>query len=275
MFLFELLKALIFGIIEGVTEWLPVSSTGHMLLLDGLLRLNVSDSFYEVFEVLIQLGAACAVAVKYRERLTPFGKSAEGRRATRRLWQATLLGVLPSAVIGLLFDDLIEEKLYTPTVVALMLILYGAAFIIAEALMKKGTPKATDLSHIDNKKAITVGLFQILSLVPGTSRSGVTILGAYLCGASRSLAAEFSFLLALPTMIGAGALRGVKFIAEGNGLRLSELAILAAGTLTAYAVSRIVVDFLTDFVRKHGFLIFGIYRIILGGILLFYFWGRT
>ena len=275
MFLFELIKAIVFGVVEGITEWLPVSSTGHMLLLDEFLRLHVSENFYEVFEVLIQLGAACAVAVKYREILTPFGKSTEQRRASIRLWRMILIGLLPSAVIGFFFDDIIEEKFYTPTVVASMLLLYGIAFIIAEVALKKRTPNATELTHIDNKKAMAVGLFQVLSLIPGTSRSGVTILGAYICGASRALATEFSFLLALPTMLGAGLLRVVKFIAEGNRLTISELVILGVGAITAYFVSRLTVEFLTEFVRKRGFFIFGIYRIILGGILLLYFWGRT
>lgn len=271
MFLFELLKAILFGIVEGITEWLPVSSTGHMLLLDELLRLDVSEKFYEVFEVLIQLGAVCAVAVKYRERLTPFGRNGGKRAEAFHLWRVTLVGVLPSAVIGFLFDDLIEEKFYTPTVVAIMLFLYGVGFISAELIMKKRRARVTDLSQMDGKKAAVVGLFQTLALIPGTSRSGATILGAYLCGASRQTATEFSFLLAIPTMLGAGLLRAVKFFIEGSRFTLSELVILAVGAITAYAVSRIVVDLLTEFVRKRGFFIFGIYRIILGGVILLFF----
>ena len=270
MLLFELLKAVIFGIVEGVTEWLPVSSTGHMLLLDKVLRIEVSEEFYEVFEVVIQLGAALAVAVKYRDALSIFGKTAEQKSVTLRLWGVTVVGILPSAVVGILFDDLIEENLYSPTVVAIMLLLYGVAFIAAEAFMKKRAPRFTELSHIDGKRAVLIGLFQTLSLIPGTSRSGATILGGLLCGASRSVATEFSFLLALPTMLGAGLLRGAKFFLEGNSLALSELVLLAVGTLTAYAVSRIAVDFLTGFVKIHGFTVFGIYRIILGGVILLF-----
>ena len=270
MFLFELLKAIIFGIVEGVTEWLPVSSTGHMLLLDEILRLDLSADFYEVFEVVIQLGAALAVAVKYRDMLSPFRKNAEQMRTALRLWRVTVIGVIPSAVAGLLLDDLIEEKFYTPTVVATTLLLYGIAFIIVEIIMKKRAPTVTYLSQINSKRATAIGLFQILSLIPGTSRSGATILGGFLCGASRSVATEFSFLLALPTMLGAGLLRGAKFFLEGNSLALSELVLLAVGTLTAYAVSRIAVDFLTGFVKIHGFTVFGIYRIILGGVILLF-----
>lgn len=271
MFFFEILKAIFFGIVEGVTEWLPVSSTGHMLLIDELFRLNMSDSFYRVFEVVIQLGAVAAVTVKYREKLTPFGKTAEQRRETWRLWRMTVIGVLPSAIIGALYDDLIEELFYTPMVVALMLLLYGVGFIIVEIINRKRVPSITALSQIDNKEAALVGIFQTLSLIPGTSRSGATIIGAYICGASRAVATEFSFLLAIPTMLGAGLLRGVKFLAEGNRVEPSELAILAVGMVTAYLVSRVVVHFLTDFVSQRGFFAFGIYRIILGGALLWFF----
>lgn len=271
MFLFELIKAIIFGIVEGVTEWLPVSSTGHILLLEELLPLDISEEFAGVFEVVIQLGAVAAVAVKYRESLTPFGKTEVEKRKTFRLWRVTLIGVLPSAVIGLVFDDLIEEFFYTPTVVGMMLLLYGIAFIVAEVLMEKRKRVDTEPCDMDYKKVCATGFFQTLALIPGTSRSGATILGAYLCGASRRSAAELSFLLAIPTMVGACSLRAVKFLIEGNRFTPSELLILAAGTLTAYALSRIVVELLTDFVQKHGFFIFGIYRIILGGVILHIF----
>ena len=271
MFFFEILKAIFFGIVEGVTEWLPVSSTGHMLLAEELLHLDMSDSFYRVFEVVIQLGAVAAVAVRYREKLSPFGKTTEQRRETAALWRVTAIGVIPSAIIGALLDDVIERLFYTPTVVAIMLLLYGVGFIAAEIINRKRAPSVTSLSQIDNKKAVLVGLFQTLSLIPGTSRSGATILGAYICGASRTVATEFSFLLAIPTMLGAGLLRGVKFLAEGNRVEPSELVILAVGIATAYLVSRIAVDFLTDFVSRRGFLAFGIYRIILGGALLWFF----
>ena len=257
--------------VEGITEWLPVSSTGHMLLLDRFMPLEVSESFYRVFEVLIQLGAVLAVVVRYKDILSPIGKSDEDRRSVFRLWLITLWGVFPSAAIGFFFDDTIEKLFYTPTVVALMLVIYGVAFIVAETVMKKRASAVTELTQVTPKRALSIGLFQVLALIPGTSRSGATILGAYLCGASRPLAAEFSFLLAIPTMLGAGLLRTVKFFFEGNRLSVNEVMLLAIGTLTAYAVSRVTVGFLTDFVRKHGFYAFGIYRIIFGGVLLLYF----
>ena len=268
MFFFEIMKAIIFGIVEGVTEWLPVSSTGHMLLLDGILRLEVSDSFYRVFEVVVQLGAVAAVIVKFRDRIIPQKGAPHMRPQVCRLWRLILVGVLPSAVAGYFFDDLIEKLFYTPTVVAITLIFYGLAFIAAELFISKRATTINDIHMMDNKRAATVGLFQTLALIPGTSRSGATILGAYLLGASRSVAAEFSFLLAIPTMLGAGFLRVVKFIIDGNFPSGAELLLLAVGTAVAYAVSRIVVELLVDLVRRRGFIIFGIYRIILGGVIL-------
>ena len=271
MFLFEAIKVLIFGVVEGITEWLPVSSTGHMLLLDRFMPLSVSADFYGVFEVLIQLGAVLAVAVRYKDVLSPIGKSQAERRGVARLWLVTLIGVLPSAVIGFFLDDIIEERLYSPVIVAIMLVVYGVAFIVAEALMKKRSASVSALSELTPRRGLLIGAFQVLALIPGTSRSGATILGAYICGATRPVAAEFSFLLAIPTMLGAGALRAVKFFAEGHRLSAQEIILLALGTLTAYAISRVSVGFLTDFVRRRGFTAFGVYRIILGGILLFYF----
>lgn len=271
----EILKVILLGIVEGITEWLPVSSTGHLILLRELLRFDASDAFYELFDVVIQLGAICAVIVIYRQRLVPLHKSVGERRQTYRLWWLTLLGVLPSAVAGLFFDDLLDAYFYNPLTVAVMLVAYGVAFIAVERAKRGSEPSFSDISELTPKRALFVGLFQVLSLIPGTSRSGATILGAYLCGASRPLAAEFSFFLAIPTMAGAGALKAAKFFFEGNVLSLTEALILLVGTLTAFFVSLVSVRFLTDLVRRHSFSGFGVYRIVLGAlVLIYYFAGR-
>ncbi|MBQ8849876.1 MAG: undecaprenyl-diphosphate phosphatase [Clostridia bacterium] len=275
MFPLEILKSILFGIVEGITEWLPVSSTGHLILLGELLRFDASDAFYELFDVVIQLGAICAVIVIYRQRLVPLHKSVGERRQTYRLWWLTLLGVLPSAVAGLFFDDLLDAYFYNPLTVAVMLVAYGVAFIAVERAKRGSEPSFSDISELTPKRALLVGLFQVLSLIPGTSRSGATILGAYLCGASRPLAAEFSFFLAIPTMAGAGALKAAKFFFEGNVLSLTEIAILLVGTLTAFFISLVSVRFLTELVRRHSFSGFGVYRIVLGAlVLIYYFAGR-
>ncbi len=275
MLLAEILKAIIFGAVEGITEWLPISSTGHMILLEALMPLDVSEEFYSFFEVAVQLGAIFAVMLHYRKRLLPFGKEGAERRAVLRLWGLTLIAVIPSGVIGLLFDDTLEELFYNPPTVAVTLILYGIGFIAVERYRKGRSPRLSQMSEVTPRQALGVGLFQTLALIPGTSRSGATILGACLLGASRPLAAEFSFFLAIPTMFGAGALRGVGFFAEGNVPTLPETAILAVGMLTAFAVSAVTVKFLTDIVRRHSFSAFGVYRMILGAaVLIYFFTGR-
>lgn len=260
------LYAVLFGVLEGVTEWLPISSTGHLILLDHFLAFPARPVFFELFEVVIQLGAIGAVVVLYCEKLNPFGgqKSESERRDTWRLWGLVLLAALPSAVIGLLLDDFLDEHLFNPFVVALALIFYGVAFILLEK-RRKLTPSG---GQITKKTALGVGLFQVLALIPGTSRSGATMLGGSLLGLSRAGAAEFSFFLGIPTMLGASALKCVKFFLEGNALLREEWLMLAAGALTAFLTSLVIIRFLIDFVKRHGFTGFGVYRILLGAAVL-------
>ncbi|MBQ3483226.1 MAG: undecaprenyl-diphosphate phosphatase [Clostridia bacterium] len=268
----EILRAILFGILEGVTEWLPVSSTGHLILLRDVLTFSMRPAVFELFEVVIQLGAILAVAVLFWHKLGPFSrkKTADERRATRALWGKVFVAVLPSAVLGLLLDDWLDAHFYRARVVAAMLILYGVAFLIIERRAR--TPYLLDTESIAPRTAFGIGLFQLLALIPGTSRSGATILGGVLLGLSRPVAAEFSFFLGIPTMAGAGILKTVKFFAEGNLLARDELLLIAVGTLTAFAVSLAVIRFLMDFVRRHSFGAFGAYRIALGGaVLLTYF----
>ena len=272
MFFVEILKALLLGLVEGITEWLPISSTGHMLLLDGLIGLRVSEDFYGVFEVVIQLGALLAVVEKYWRRLLPVGGGLEERRNVLRLWGLIAIGVLPSAVVGFFLDDLIESVFFTPTVVATALLVYGVIFIFIEKIRPRGAARIREPSDMTLGSALTVGAFQVLALIPGTSRSGATMIGGLLCGATPAAATEYSFLLAIPTMAGAGFLRTVKFFAEGGVLNYSEMLLLAIGTVMAFLVSRVIVGLLTELVTKKGFRLFGIYRIILGGILLLYFY---
>ncbi len=267
----ELLKAILFGIVEGITEWLPVSSTGHLILLEEFIHLDVSPAFYELFQVVIQLGAIIAVLVLFFHKLWPFSlkKTTQEKKDTWTLWFKVVVAVLPSAVLGLLFDDFLDQHLYNHVVVALMLIVYGVAFLLAER--KAGMPKIGDVQAIDYKTALFIGLFQCLSLIPGTSRSGATILGALLLGVSRSAGAEFSFFLAIPTMLGASALKLVKFLLEGNLPTQNELLILLTGCVVSFVVSILVIRALMDFVRRHSFAPFGIYRIILGVAVLAWF----
>ena len=267
----EYVKAVLFGIVEGITEWLPVSSTGHLILLEEFLHLDVTAEFYELFQVVIQLGAILAVLVLFFQKLWPFSrkKSEIERKNTWNLWFKVIVAVLPSAVLGLLFDDWMDAHLYNYVTVAVMLIVYGAAFLLVERRAK--APKITDVHGIDYRTALFIGLFQCLSLIPGTSRSGATILGALLLGVGRSAGAEFSFFLAIPTMLGASALKLVKFLLEGNLPTGNELAILAIGCVSAFVVSILVIRGLMDFVRKHSFAPFGIYRIALGAAVLAWF----
>ena len=268
----EYLKAVLFGIVEGITEWLPISSTGHLILLEKFIHLNVTEAFYELFQVVIQLGAILAVIVLFFNKLNPFSlkKSEIQRKDTWNLWLKIVIAVLPSAVLGVLFDDLLDTYLYNYIVVALMLIVYGIAFLVVEKRTGANL-KIHQVQQIDYKTAFLIGAFQCLSLIPGTSRSGATILGALMLGVGRSAGAEFSFFLAIPTMLGASALKLLKFLLEGNLPTENELVILLIGCIVSFLVSLLVIRSLMNFVRKHSFAPFGIYRIILGALVLVYY----
>ncbi len=280
--LIELLKSILFGIVEGITEWLPVSSTGHMILLDELVKLTVSDDpefnreFYSMFEVVIQLGAILAVVLLFFGKLWPFGrkKTAIEKKKTWNLWFKVIVAVLPSAVIGVLLDDWLDANLYNYITVAVALIVYGIAFLVVEKT-RKSAPKVDLVEDISYKNAVFIGMFQCLALIPGTSRSGSTILGGMLLGLSRTAASEFSFFLAIPTMVGASLLRGLKFVkyvAESDvQVPISAILCLAAGFLFAFAVSMVAIKFLMGFVKKHSFSAFGVYRIVLGALVLLFF----
>ena len=271
----EFLKAVFLGIVEGITEWLPVSSTGHMILIDEFIKLKLSEEFKEMFFVVIQLGAILAVPTLFFKRLNPFSKdkSGEEKRDTVELWKKVIVGAIPAAVIGLVFDDILDAYLYTPPVIAAALVIYGIAFIVVEYLKKKEKrePIVNDVRELSYGDALKIGAFQILSLVPGTSRSGSTILGGMLTGVSRVASAEFSFFMAIPIMLGASGLKILKFIVSGATVTGEELMLLFVGIIVSYIVSVIVIKFLMDFVKKHSFSVFGIYRIILGIALLSYF----
>ena len=269
----EFLKAVLFGIVEGITEWLPVSSTGHLILLDEFVKLQVSDAFYEMFQVVIQLGAIAAVIVLFFHKLNPFSpkKDAVQKKSTWSLWFKVVVGVLPSAVIGLLLDDWMDEHLYNYIVVAITLILYGVAFLFVEKWNAARAMKIQSVEEIDYRTAILIGAFQCLSLIPGTSRSGSTILGAIVLGVSRSAGAEFSFFLAIPTMLGASALKLLKFLLEGAAPTGTEIMVLITGCVISFLVSIAVIKGLMEYVRKHSFAVFGVYRIVLGVLVLGYF----
>jgi len=269
----EILKAILFGIVEGITEWLPVSSTGHMILLDEFVKLNVSDAFYEMFQVVIQLGAILAVILLFFNKLNPFASRKTGIQENRtwQLWFKVIVAVIPSAVLGLLLDDWMDAHLYNYVVVAIALIVYGVAFIFVEGVNRGKGKKIKSVYDIDYKTALLIGCFQCLSLIPGTSRSGSTILGAILLGVSRSAGAEFSFFLAIPTMLGASALKLVKFILSGASATAGEIGILLIGCIVSFVVSFVVIRSLMEYVRKHSFALFGLYRIGLGVLVLIYF----
>ena len=271
--LIELLKAVLFGIVEGITEWLPVSSTGHMILLDEFVKLKVSPEFYEMFQVVIQLGAIAAVLVLFFHKLNPFSptKNYRQKHNTWVLWIKVVVAVLPSAVLGLLLDDWMDAHLYNYVVVAITLILYGVAFLFVERINEHREAKIDSVNKIDYKTALLIGAFQCLSLIPGTSRSGSTILGAILLGVSRGAGAEFSFFLAIPTMLGASCLKVLKFMLEGVKATGGELLILLVGTVVSFLVSMLVIKALMDYVRKRNFSAFGYYRIILGFVVIGYF----
>ena len=271
--LIEILKAVLFGIVEGITEWLPVSSTGHMILLDEFIKLKVSPEFYEMFQVVIQLGAIGAVLVLFFHKLNPFSpkKNYKQKHNTWVLWIKVCVAVAPSAVLGLLLDDWMDAHLYNYIVVAIALIVYGLAFLFVERINDQREAKIDSVSKIDYKTALLIGAFQCLSLIPGTSRSGSTILGAILLGVSRSAGAEFSFFLAIPTMLGASALKVLKFMLEGVKATGDEMLILLIGTVVSFIVSLLVIKALMEYVRKRSFAVFGYYRIVLGFLVIGYF----
>ena len=271
--LFELLKSLLYGIVEGITEWLPVSSTGHLILLGELCPLEVSPAFSERFDVVIQLGAILAVILLFFRKLNPFApsKSPVEKRNTWGLWFRVCVAVIPSAVIGVLLDDWLDEHLYNYVTVAVTLVIYGILFILIERFKPADKALVTDVDGIHYKLAFLIGVFQVLSLIPGTSRSGSTILGAMLLGCTRGAAAEFSFFMAIPTMLGASLLKVVKLFAEGVTVTALEWGILAVGCVSAFLVSLAAIKFLMDFVKKHSFASFGWYRIVLGALVIGYF----
>lgn len=282
----EFLKAILIGIVQGITEWLPISSTGHMILLNDLVHLNVSDAFWEMFEVVIQLGSILAVVVLYFSRLWPFAmkKNIAGgdllcgvgsvgiKRQTMVLWLHVLIAAAPAGVVGVLFNDWFDAHFYNPVCVSLALVVYGVLFIVVERLHRGKTFRMNAVSDIGCGTALGIGVFQMLSLIPGTSRSGSTILGASMLSVSRPAAAEFSFFLAVPVMLGASLLKGMKFAGKvASGAEVFggyEAMILAVGCVVAFVVSLAAIRFLMDFVKKHSFAAFGIYRIVLGVLVL-------
>lgn len=270
--LIALLISAVIGIVEGITEWLPISSTGHMLLVDELLHLEnyVSEAFYSFFLVAIQLGAVLAVVVLYFNKLNPFSpkKSQEEKKSTWRIWLLVLIGIVPAALVGIPLDDWLEENLYGFAVIAVALIVYGILFIVIERLRKGKENKVERIEDMSLKTALLVGCFQVLSLIPGTSRSGSTILGGMILGVSRTAAAEFSFFMALPVMLGASLIRGLKFVLAGVTVTGLEIAVLLVGVIVAFLVSYIAIRFLMSFVKKHSFEVFGWYRIALGAVVL-------
>lgn len=286
----ELLKAVLFGIVEGVTEWLPISSTGHLILLDEFITLNMSDAFKSMFDVVIQLGAILAVIVLFFHKLNPFspGKSGDEKKRTWELWFKVVVSIIPSGIVGVLFDDWMDEHLHNGIVVSITLIVYGIAFILVESRNNRGkfekvsakdgvTVSRLKVKPVNNvfdityKTALTIGLFQCLSLIPGTSRSGSTILGAIMIGVGRSAGAEFSFFMAIPTMLGASAVKGLKFLLSGVSATGTEIGVLVVGCVVSFIVSLLVIKGLMQYVRNHSFSAFGVYRIVLGMIVLIYF----
>ena len=274
----EILKAILFGVVEGITEWLPISSTGHMILLNEFVKLNVSEEFWNLFLVVIQLGAILAVVILYWKTIWPFkrvktkqgGSKIKFRKQTFILWLKALVACIPAGVVGVLADDWLDEHLYTPQIVAIMLIVVGVAFIIIEIFNANRVPRVEKLRDLTFKDAFVIGLFQLIAAVlPGTSRSGATILGGLMIGISRTVAAKFTFILAIPVMAGASLLKIVKYGFNFTGF---ELAILGTGMVVAFVVSIVIIAFLMNYIRKHDFKVFGVYRIILGILVLVYFY---
>lgn len=276
MNIIEILKVIVLGIVEGVTEWLPISSTGHLIIVNEFLKLKASDAFVEMFNVVIQLGAILAVIVLYFKRLWPIDKKKDSKglewnKDKLILWAKILVACVPAGIIGILFDDKIDEIFYNPYVVSVTLIIYGVAFILIEIRNRNKEFKITDVRAMTFKTALIIGLFQVLALIPGTSRSGATIVGAMLIGTSRTAAAEFTFFLAIPVMAGASLVKILKFVSDGTGFTQNEIYMLLIGMLVAYLVSMLVIKFLMSYIRKHDFKPFGVYRIILGIAVLLYF----
>lgn len=270
----NILISILFGLVEGITEWLPISSTGHMILLEQLVHMNVSQDFWDMYLVVIQLGAIMAVVVLYWNKIWPFPKKEEGPGLTcdrniLKMWLKIIVATIPAVVVGLPFDSWFEAKFYNFQTVAIMLIIFGIAFIVVENLNKDYEPYVDSVDHITYRAALFIGLFQVIAAVfPGTSRSGATILAALMIGISRTASAEFTFYLAIPTMFGASLLKLVKF---GNNFAPGEIAVLLVGMVTAFIVSIIAIKFLMDYIKKHNFKVFGWYRIVLGIIVLGYF----
>lgn len=269
----EVLKAVLFGIVEGITEWLPVSSTGHLILLNEFINLNVSEEFQSMFDVVIQLGAILAVCALFFRKLNPFdrGKNEEQKKQTWTLWFKVVAAIIPSGVVGVLFDDWMDTHLHNGIVVAVMLIVYGVAFIVVEKWNEHRDLRYHDVNNLPWGTAMIIGVSQCLSLVPGTSRSGSTILGGILAGVSRGTAAEFSFFMAIPTMVGASGIKLLKFFLSGVSFSAMDMLILLVGCTVSYIVSLLVIKGLMNYVRKHSFSAFGIYRIVLGIAVLLYF----
>lgn len=271
MAIFELLKALFLGIVEGITEWLPISSTGHMILVDEFIKLNMSEEFKEMFFVVIQLGAILAVVLLFWKKLFPFDITKKGIKVKNdimNLWFKILVACVPAGIIGILWDDVIDEIFYNYITVAITLILYGILFIIVENMNKNKESKIKELSEVTYKTSLLIGIFQVLALIPGTSRSGATIIGAMLIGCSRYIAAEFTFFLAIPVMAGASFIKMLKFGFVFTGL---ELAVLLVGMISAFIVSILAIKFLMGYIKKNDFKVFGYYRIVLGILVLAYF----
>lgn len=268
--LIEVLKVIFLGIVEGITEWLPISSTGHMLLVDEFLHLQMSEDFKEMFFVVIQLGAILAVVVIFWKKIFPFRFKEQPviQKDIFSMWFKVVAACIPTGILGVLFDDFLEEHFGHPVSIAVMLIVYGIAFIVIENWNKKRTPAVESIDELSYKTAFIIGLFQSLAMIPGTSRSGATIVGALLLGVSRTTAAEFTFFLAIPTMLGASAFKLVKF---GLAFTMEEMVVLLIGMVVAFVVSVFVIKFLMDYIRKHDFKVFGWYRIILGVIVILYF----
>lgn len=269
----EYLKVILLGFVEGITEWLPVSSTGHLILVNEFVKLNASEAFMEMFNVVVQLGAIMAVVVLNFHKLNPFSpkKSQKQKIHTIQLWMKVVFACIPAGVLGILLDDWMEEHLFNYIVVALMLIIYGVLFILVENWNKTRTPEVTKLTQLSYKTAFLIGCFQVLSLIPGTSRSGATIIGALLLGVSRYVAAEFTFFLAIPVMFGASGLKLLKFFVKGGGFVGSELALLLVGCLVAFVISIVAIKFLMGYIKKNDFKVFGYYRIVLGALVLIFF----
>ncbi|MDF2654071.1 MAG: Undecaprenyl-diphosphatase [Bacillota bacterium] len=266
----ELLKAVILGIVEGITEWLPISSTGHMILVEEFIRLKASPEFMEMFRVVIQLGAIMAVVILYFHKLNPLApsKSLRQKKETMSIWYKVIIGMLPAALIGIPLDDWLDAHLYNYQTVAVTLILYGVLFIVIENRNKKRNARIENFKELSYKTAFMIGMFQVLSLIPGTSRSGATILGGILLGSSRSIAAEYSFFLSIPVMFGASALKLVKF---GFAFTTEELLILLVGMVVAFVISILAIRFLMSYIKQNDFKVFGWYRIVLGILVLGYF----